>query len=121
MRTDHIKHRNMVVQFVLAIVTLGISIIYWYYVTLRELHIANGTQASAGLWTVLAVVPVVQLWAYWHYACENADFVIQKYSAIVIFLAWIIFFPVAWFLVQTELNKVATGGVARRSTYAGLY
>ncbi len=118
MRTDHIKHRNMAVQFVLAIVTLGISAIYWYYVTLKELHIANNTRSSAGLWTVLAVVPVAQLWAYWHYACENADFVIQKYPAILIFVAWIIFFPVAWFLVQSELNKAATRQVAPRPTYS---
>jgi uncharacterized membrane protein YjgN (DUF898 family) len=29
MRTDHIKKRNMVMQVVLTIITLGIYVIYW--------------------------------------------------------------------------------------------
>ncbi len=88
---------------------------------MRELHIANGKEANAGLWTVLALVPIGFFFAYWHYAWEYAQFVDQKYPAVLIFLAWIIFFPVAWFLVQTELNKAATGDVASRSTYANPY
>ena len=32
-RTDHIKNRNMVMQVLLAIVTLGIYVIYRFYVT----------------------------------------------------------------------------------------
>ena len=47
MSTDHIKHRNMVMQIVLVIITLGIYAIYWFYVTLNELHIANGKDEGA--------------------------------------------------------------------------
>jgi hypothetical protein len=57
MKTDHIKKRNMVMQVVLAIVTLGIYAIYWYYSTLKEMHIANGKDEGAVLWTVLSVIP----------------------------------------------------------------
>ena len=42
MKTAHIKFRNMPTQVVLAFVTLGIYVLYWYYVTLKELHIASG-------------------------------------------------------------------------------
>ena len=41
-RTDHIKHRNMWMQVLLAIITLGIYTIYWFHVTLGELYKANG-------------------------------------------------------------------------------
>ena len=54
MRTDHIKYRNMLGQLGLYIVTLGIYGVYWYYSTLKELHIANGKNEGAGLWTVLS-------------------------------------------------------------------
>ena len=108
-------------NLLLTIVTLGIYAVYWYYVTLKELHIANGKEANTGLWTVLALAPIANLFAYWHYACEYAQFVDQKYPASVVFLIWIIIFPVAWFLVQTELNKAATGSSVTRSTHANLY
>ncbi len=116
MATDHIKYRNMLMQVVLVIVTLGIYTVYWYYVTLKELHTSNGKEASAGIWTVFSLVPIANLFAWWHYSSEYAQFVGQKYPTIMIFLAWIVFFPIAWFLVQSELNNAATGQVSSRAT-----
>ncbi len=118
MQTDHIQYRNMLMQVVLAIVTLGLYVIYWYYVTLKELHIANGKEANVGLWTLLVVVPIANLFADWHHSSEFAQFTHDKYPTLVMFLAWVVFFPIAWFLVQTELNKAATGAGESRPTYA---
>ena len=47
-RTDHIKYRNMLVQVILSIITLGIYGIYWYYVTFNELWVANGKDEDPG-------------------------------------------------------------------------
>ncbi len=107
MKTDHIKKRNMVMQVVLMIVTLGIYAIYWFYSTLKELHIANGKDEGAGMWTVLSLIPFLNLFATWHYASECTQFNGKRYPTILIFLAWIVFFPIAWFMVQTDLNKAA--------------
>ena len=107
-RTDHVKYRNMVMQVVLVIVTLGIYAVYWYYVTLKELHIANDRSEGAGLWTLLAIIPIANLFAYWHYSFEYAQFTGEKYPGIAIFILWLVFSPVVWFLVQTDLNKAAT-------------
>ena len=104
---DHIEDRNMLMQVLLVIVTLGIYAIYWYYVTLKELHIANRKDEGAGLYTVLLLIPLVSLIAYWHYASELSDFTDNKYPAILTFILWIIFAPVVWFLSQMELNKAA--------------
>jgi hypothetical protein len=107
-RTDHIKHRNMIMQVVLAIVTLGIYTIYWYYVTLEEMQKANGKTEGAGIWTLLSIIPIANLFAQWHYSFEYAEFNGGKYPGIAIFILWIVFAPVVWFLVQTDLNRAAT-------------
>ena len=98
----------MVMQVVLVIVTLGIYAVYWYYVTLKELHIANGKDEGAGVWTVLALIPFANLFAWWHYSMEYEEFCKQKYPGIAIFILWLVFSPVVWFLVQSDLNKVAS-------------
>ena len=112
MKTDRIKKRNLVMQVVLAIVTLGIYFIYWFYSTLKELHIANGKDEGAGMWTVFLIIPILNYFAAWHYASEFAAFNGDKYPALLIFLAWIVFAPMVWILVQIELNKAAEGVAA---------
>ena len=107
-RTEHIKYRNMFAQVILTIVTFGIYIIYWYYVTLDELHKANGKAEGAGMWTFLSIIPFVQYFAYWRHSFEYASFVDHKYPGIAIFILWIVFSPAVWFLVQSDLNQSAT-------------
>ena len=107
MKTDHIKKRNMMMQVVLVIITLGIYAIYWFYSTLKELHIANSKDEGAGKWTFFLVIPILNYFAAWHYASEYAEFTSEKHPALLIFLAWIVFWPIVWFLVQTDLNKAA--------------
>ena len=103
----HIKYRNMVMQVVLVIMTFGIYALYWFYVTLNELHKANGRSEGAGLWTILSLIPFVQYFAYWHQANEYTEFVDEKYPAHGIFILWVIFSPAVWFVVQSDLNRVA--------------
>ena len=105
--TGHIKYRNMWVRVLYLILTLGIYSIYWFYVTLRELEVGNGKERSGWLWAVLYIVPFVNLIAYWRHSFEYAEFVEEKYPGIAIFILWIVFSPVVWFLVQSDLNKAA--------------
>ena len=107
MRTDHIKKRNMVMQVVLTIITLGIYIIYWYHSTLKELHIANGKDESELMWTIFLFLPILNWFAVWHYSSEYTAFATEKYPALLLFVAWLVFLPIVWFLVQTDLNKAA--------------
>ena len=109
-RTDHIKRRNMWVQVLLFIVTLTIYGIYWFHVTLGEMHRANGTEdRQRWLWTILYIIPIAQLFAYWRQGYEYDKFVNGKYPGIAIFILWIVFAPVVWFLVQRDLNAAAEG------------
>ncbi|MDE2780397.1 MAG: DUF4234 domain-containing protein [Chloroflexota bacterium] len=109
-RTDHIKYRNMWVQVLLAIVTLGIYTIYWFHVTLGELYRANGNEEGSGcLWTFLSIIPIVQFFAYWHHSFQYEKFIDRKHPGIAIFILWIVFSPIVWFLVQRDLNAAAKG------------
>lgn len=61
-------------QVVLAIITLGIYVIYWWYSTLKEMHIANGKDEGAGMWTFFYFIPILNIFAQWHYASEYEAF-----------------------------------------------
>ena len=102
-----IKYRNMWLQVLFYVLTLGIYGIYWYMVSLQEMQRANGKGASGCLWTFLLFVPIVSLLSYWRHASEYSQFVDDKYPAIIVFLLWIIFSPIVWFLVQSDLNRAA--------------
>ena len=117
MHTDHIKNRNVLAQLGLFVVTLGIYAVYWYYSTLKELHIANGKDEGAGLWTVLALIPIANLFSWWHYSSEADTFTSGKYSSVLLFIVWIIFSPIVWLLVQMELNKAAKGETRQQTVF----
>ena len=91
--------------------------VYWYYSTLKELHIANGKDEGAGLWTVLALIPIANLFSWWHYSSEADTFTSGKYSSVVLFIVWIIFSPIVWLLVQMELNKAAKGETRQQTVF----
>ena len=105
--TGHIKYRNMWVAVIYFILTLGLYSIYWYYSTLEELQVANGKEKSGCLMTFLLFVPLLSLISYWQHSFEYADFVDDKYPGIAIFILWLVFAPVVWFLVQSDLNRAA--------------
>ena len=110
LRAAHIKRRNMWVQVLLFIITFTIYGIYWFHVTLGELYRANGTEdRRRWLWTILYIIPIAQLFAYWHQGYEYDKFVDGKYPGIAIFILWIVLFPVVWFLLQRDLNAAAEG------------
>ena len=106
---SHIKRRNMFLQPLLVVVTLGIYGIYWFHVTLGELHRANRREPEAGhwKWTILFCIPFLDFFTFWHYAGEYSEFVREKYPRVLIFILWILFLPAVWFLVQRDLNRAA--------------
>ncbi len=107
-RHSHIKYRNMFVQVILFVITLGIYGIYWFYSTYNEMTRANGkTEAKGCLWTFLVVIPIAQYFAFWKHSMEYAEVVDQKYPGIAIFIIWLVFSPIVWFIVQSDLNRIA--------------
>ena len=102
-----IKRRNMGMQVVLAIVTLGIYIIYWFYVTSKEMVEHKNLGGSPGLWTFLLFVPFGALFSYWKQGEAVEALTDKRYPGILIFVLWLVFSPAVWAITQMELNKLA--------------
>ena len=103
-----IKRRNMWVQVLLMVVTLGIYSIYWFYVTASEMLNYTRREGRAGLWTLLLFIPFVNLYSYWKHSQLVEATTGSRYSSILIFVLWLFFSPAVWAITQIELNRLAS-------------
>jgi Domain of unknown function (DUF4234) len=104
-----IKNRSLGMQVLLMVVTCGIYAIYWFYQTACELQEATGdSEASPALWTVLIFVPFGGLYSHYKYAELYEKWSRDHFNRWLLFVLGIVFVPAVWFIVQTELNRVAT-------------
>jgi F0F1-type ATP synthase membrane subunit a len=102
-----VKKRNPIFVIVASFVTFFIYCIYWFYATRKELNELTKQDFSPILWTIGLFVPIVNLYVMWKY-CEDVEIVSKKaQNKVILFLAWLVFFPIAQYLTQEELNKMA--------------
>lgn len=92
---------SLALQVGICIVTLGLYTLYWGYSTAKQLD--RGTDRS--LIPILAVIPIVNIIAYWQIA--SAGKAVTNINSVVVFILFIFFPPAAWFLVQSGINDVA--------------
>lgn len=105
-----IKKRNLFVQVLLMIVTFGIYAIYWFYVTASEMkEITKDADAAPGLWTFLFFIPLGAFYSQYQYSKLYEKICSEKLNKWVIFIIGLVLAPAVWFLVQTDLNKLADG------------
>ena len=103
-----IKRRNMAMQVLLMIITLGIYGIYWFYVTSKEMVEYKQLDGSPALWTVLSLIPFVNLYADYKQGEAVEALTDGSINRWIIFILWLIFSPAVWFITQTELNNRAS-------------
>jgi hypothetical protein len=102
-----VKKRNPLFVVVVSFFTAYIYGLYWFYKTRGELNELTNGKTSPLLWTIGLFIPFVNLYALWRY-CEDVETVSNKAKGkVLLFLAWIIFLPIAQWLTQEELNKLA--------------
>ncbi|WP_246022850.1 DUF4234 domain-containing protein [Halosimplex halophilum] len=87
-------------QVALAVVTLGLYMVYWMYSTARQLD--RGTDAS--LSPILAIVPFYGQWK----VADAAEAVTDQ-SGVLLFVLFLFLGPAAWYLIQTGINDAAAG------------
>ncbi len=103
-----VKERNMLVQVLLMVVTLGIYSIYWFYQTSTEMKaITKDSEASPTLWTILLFVPFGCLYSFYCHGEIYEKISADKINRWFIFILWVLFPAGTWFIVQTDLNKIA--------------
>ena len=88
------------IQVGLFIVTLGFYGLYWMYKTADQLD--KGTDAN--ITPVLVIIPIYGQWML-----ADAAEAVTDQSQVVLFLAFVVFGPVAWFLIQDGINDIASG------------
>ena len=103
-----VKHRNPVLVIVFSVITLGIYGIYWLVSTTKELRRLKADAPNP--WALLLfLIPLVNifvaLWYYWKYSAAIEE--ISGFSAVLLFLLWIVFPPAAVVIAQIQLNKKA--------------
>lgn len=103
-----IKRRNVIMVSILFIITLGIYGLYWFYQTASEMIRYNKQEnENPFVWLILALIPIVNLYAIWKHA-QAVELMTQKgTSGILLLILWIVFAPIALILIQLELNKRA--------------
>jgi len=102
-----VKNRNPLFVIAVSCITLFIYGLYWFYQTRRELNELTGHDANPLLHTLGLFVPFVSFYVLWKY-CEDVEIASKKArDKVILFLAWLVFFPVAQYLTQEELNKFA--------------
>ena len=111
-KMSEVKYRNLFVQVLLIIVTFGIYTFYWFYQTASELKIvAKDAEAAPTLWTVLLFVPFCNVYSFYKYSELYEKVCTEKINKWLLFVLFMVFPPAIWFLVQSDLNKLAIKSV----------
>lgn len=90
------------VELLLSIITLGIYAIFWLARTRGEL-VARGAQIPT---TWLIIIPIVNLYYYWKYSAGAQQVTGGNANAILLFILFLLVFPVAVLYGQIQYNKV---------------
>jgi hypothetical protein len=103
-----IKKRNIILVYIFGIITFGIYFLYWSVSTKNDINSLGGKIPTA--W--LLIVPIANI--YWAYRyCEGfADNVKKDGNAILWFVLYIFVSIIMPAIVQSELNKLASGGAS---------
>ncbi len=67
----------------------------------------NKSETNPLLWTIGLFIPFVNFYVFWKYSGEAEKAMKSKYSQLILFLAWIVFFPIAQYLTQEGINEHA--------------
>lgn len=98
-----VDKRNPWLWLVLSFVTFGIGAIYWMVKTKTEINSLGAKIPTA--WFL--IIPLVNFYWMYKYAEGFATYVKKGESAILWFILFALFGPIALLLVQMELNKKA--------------
>ena len=100
-----IQKRNIVMVYILTIITLGIYGIYWQVKTKEEINSLGGDIPTA--W--LLIVPIANFYWLYKYANAYSEKVKKDNNGILWFIVFWMVEIVMPAIVQSDLNKIADG------------
>jgi len=101
-----VKYRNMWVQVLLILITIGMYAVYWFYATANDIANTLKREEPTVLWTLLLFVPLVSFYSYYKY-CELFETISPDMNRWILMLLWTFFPPAVWMIVQMKLNRIA--------------
>jgi hypothetical protein len=113
-----ISRRSVPGQVLLLVGTLGFYGIFWFYITAKEMHEHQDENITpAGNWTLLGILPIVSIYAYWQYSQYLGRLNGNKYPALLLTIIMllppmglVIFVsPIGLAIIQRELNRIVAG------------
>ena len=115
--TNTIQERNVIVVYLLGIVTLGIYFLYWFIQTKREINRNFGAHIPT-CW--LLIIPIANIYWMYKYAEAYSIYVIKDDNKVLWALLFILIGIIVPALVQLELNKyvgksITTGPTPEKS------
>lgn len=101
------RERNPVIAVILSLVTFGIYYLYWFYDTNGQFKSELGDDSHPGLRTLVLLFPPFSLISIYKQAksCEEAT---DGHDWLLLFLAHIVFAPIAIFVIQSDINDAVT-------------
>jgi len=99
-----IKERNIIVVYLLGIITFGIYFLYWFAKTKDEINNNFGANIPTA---ILVIIPIANIYWMYRYAKAFSENVKKDNNTILWALLFIIVGIIAPAIVQSELNKHA--------------
>ncbi|WP_254830031.1 DUF4234 domain-containing protein [Haloglomus salinum] len=100
-------HGSLATQVILCVVTFGLYGLYWWYKTNEQLDAGTSADISPGFRTLGILIPLYNLVVIWRFS--NDITAVTDYDELILFIAFVVFTPIVWYLVQTGINEVAGG------------
>lgn len=103
----NVKERNPFLVFILSFITLGIYIIYWFVSTTKELR-RSGEETPHFWLLIIGIIPILGFPFLLYFLWKYLDAVEKVTSAnkIMLFVLFLIIFPMGLVVTQVELNKL---------------
>lgn len=97
------RERNPLLVIVLSLVTLGIYFLYWFYDTNCQFKDELDDGSHPGLRTLAIFVPLLNILAIYKHT-KSAQEATDGHDWLLTFLAYLVFGPIAWFVIQSDIN-----------------
>ncbi len=97
------RERSPVIAVILTLVTFGFYFIYWFYDTNQQFKSELNDGSHPGLRTLALFVPLVNIVVLYKQA-NSAQEATDGHDWLLTFLAYLIFAPIAVFVVQKDIN-----------------
>lgn len=100
------QQRSLGKQVLFAILTLSLYMVYWMFITNKQLADGTDSEFNPVVRFVLLLIPIVNFIFFWK-MCHDCEAVTDQ-GGVILFILGLVFPPAMWYLVQSGINDVAS-------------